>query len=548
MDISMDEGTGGEQAARPLRTQQTRLATPEPQREDQDGRRDSRSRARTPERRGELRWEFEHLMGIIMHRGSCQACRAYHLHFSGATASGEGDLRDAVCDRQSFFGMLERARMPLDREVASLENKLERRDKTISHLKEEVSERDEVIGKLRAELARITSGRRETEAESEDEAYEGPRKRARLEKGKARAVGPLPMQMERLQVGAIEEPSTSAPSYADVLMREEPSTSAAGSSSQGFKPVNPDWTLKGREARRARENMELGLPIPLGKPSPVGRILPVEGDPQTVEAVNRLFEAAKREGDHKAYQRALGYVRRCQNVTVETRNDVVLHAIQTWRPPKWAAKLRPARAGQPAKGGVAMPTRDDNATTWRTWLEAHPTRAVRGVRRYPEGFADFELEAYIMMLRTRPVDRQATERSRSAWARCFVALCLQPAEYCRRIKVGAITVAPTVEYLKYAQLVDNLTVDDMARHLAACGLPDVNTYVSFAVNWVQEALAQGSINEDGSPLAEAIKATGVNVWPPIRSRLVAFKCLNGTWPPPPQPNRSGVGTGTTAQP
>jgi uncharacterized coiled-coil protein SlyX len=435
--------------------------------------------------------------------------------------------------------MMERARMPLDREVASLESKLDRRDKTIARLREEVSEKEETIETLRAELARLAGKRRGGEEESEDEASSGPRKRARLDKGKARAVAQLPMQLEGLQVG--EESTESAPSYADVVMREEPSTSAVASSPQGFKPVNPNWTLKGRDAKRALENIEMGLPVPLGKPSVVGRILPSEGDPQTVEAVDRLFKAASRENNHKAYQRALGYVRRCQNVTVETRNDVVLHAIQTWRPPKWAVKLRPAKAGQPAKGGVAMPTRDDNATTWKTWLEAHPNRAVRGVKRYPEGFADFELEAYIMMLRTRPADKQATERHRSAWTRCFVALCLQPAEYRRKIECGAIKVAPTLQYMKYAQSVDNLTGEDMAHHLAGCGVSDVSHYVSFAVNWVQESLAQGSINEDDSPLAMAIKATGVNAWPTIKSRLVAVQCMNGRWPPPPRPDRSGAG-------
>ena len=175
----------------------------------------------------------------------------------------------------------------------------------------------------------------------------------------------------------------------------------------------------------------------------------------------------------------------------------MLFAIRNWQPPSW-------------KGKVTVPSFQDDWKVWQSYLRQHPAHKIQGIIHCNGDVNPEEVKAYLLCKQLAPVhpDGKSPVLERSQWMCCCVALLLNKGTYIKILNQKGILINHFVAAKQpWPASTVNLTVEDVALFFAKNGVhvDEVDNANSYAINWVELAITNGSIDFTlDSPIVQAI--------------------------------------------
>ena len=309
-------------------------------------------------------------------------------------------------------------------------------------------------------------------------------------------------------------------SFAAVAAITSQAEAKESSSSKIPQPKEPlKWELKGEALKNAKCNITLGLPVLLGKLDTGKLQVPGGDDPTSIEGVEKLFAEANTPGNDHALGHARAFMRRCQNVTAETRTPAISHALRVWRNPtpakadKGKQKSKDSTTETPAKPttstpksdakpkpvakATGTPSLDATAEQLMIWNHQQTHSKYIGV---PHSLAIADYRALEVQRRLGPTTAAMTASTapRSTWTRNFIALITIPRYYERLLMYYGQNVSPVISWIHYPFDMANMTPDNVARHLAECGITirDVDSFQTYGMRWILSQQERGMLEDN----------------------------------------------------
>ena len=213
------------------------------------------------------------------------------------------------------------------------------------------------------------------------------------------------------------------------------------------------------------------------------------------------------------------YVAHAQQASPRTWIQAVV--LEEWRTPTWFAKWREdhppaapsgadARSNVPARGIHPKPVKKEGALPqprltstpqeWKDWIEFY-SKEFHGVPLEGGTVSLRDVRGHLLASRLNPnFEKGSNERRRTIFKYRLSLLALVPGLYREYLAMFAWPIAPTFEPVQFEGHVNNLTEDDVARHLAQCGvaLHQVDNIQPYARHWLSCCLdtCHGFLTDD----------------------------------------------------
>ncbi|KAH7905053.1 hypothetical protein BJ138DRAFT_991031, partial [Hygrophoropsis aurantiaca] len=123
-----------------------------------------------------------------------------------------------------------------------------------------------------------------------------------------------------------------------------------------------------------------------------------------------------------------------------------------------------------AAGSLPQPTVDDSPETWQRWLE-HYRRPITGIPLEGGTVNIRDVRGHLLGSRLGP--RLASGSSECRWNLFWFRLselALNMGLYRELVATSVLPINPTYVPSRYIGTLDNMMTEDVARHLAACGI------------------------------------------------------------------------------
>ncbi|KAF7967278.1 hypothetical protein HWV62_34985 [Athelia sp. TMB] len=224
--------------------------------------------------------------------------------------------------------------------------------------------------------------------------------------------------------------------------------------------------------------------------------------PKFINQMERLIRQANEPGnhDHVAFVKAL--VAKAQQDT--EKSPLQLYLVRNWRKPVWQGGHS---LNTEPNARVAQPEKDDSPEVWLAWYAARPLQSLpSGVRRDEEGkprLSDIVATRVMTCLRpaTIRVD-QAAMAARKLFYELATELISIPHQYEQLLASKNVAIATSVAYAPFHAPVEDMTMDSVACHFAACGI-SVKTVDEVLGPWLEERLRVSREREqvkEGNPV------------------------------------------------
>ncbi|KAH7917157.1 hypothetical protein BV22DRAFT_1052640 [Leucogyrophana mollusca] len=169
--------------------------------------------------------------------------------------------------------------------------------------------------------------------------------------------------------------------------------------------------------------------------------------------------------------------------TIQKIKHYVVHAqqasLRTWIQ---AVVLEPVKK----EGALPQPRLTSTPQEWKNWIEFY-SREFNGIPLEGGTVSLRNVRGHILVLRLNPTFKKGTsERRRTIFQYRLHLLALVPGLYRKYLAMFAWPIAPTFEPVRFEGHVNNLMEDDVARHLAQCGvtLHQVDDIQPYARHWL----------------------------------------------------------------
>lgn len=191
------------------------------------------------------------------------------------------------------------------------------------------------------------------------------------------------------------------------------------------------------------------------------------------EELEHHLDAASVPGNKLALTCMCAYVRDTQNVLREARSPMQNAALLKWKTPGWvlAVARLPVKGGERnTPAGVNTPRLTDSPKDWVRWMWRYPREAEThpGIQRGRDGMSLSSIRGLLLVTRRAP---HGTEIlcARNTFIMRAAELMATPGRYRQMVKEMRLTIEATPR-ATMAQPSENITVEDMARLLAADGI------------------------------------------------------------------------------
>ena len=272
---------------------------------------------------------------------------------------------------------------------------------------------------------------------------------------------------------------------------------------------NPEIRLHGRGVGKALDNIMQGLPPPVGLAA-TGTIWLTANSFKKTSDVDKLFETAQSE--LQAAHQARGYVRAITQKDAKERNEVMKHALKTWRVPEILRKHMEEKGEskfplkQKKPGAEPNPKLTDPPEQWiKYWQRNHKASRPRGIIVDQEtGAIDPQSVAtYLQVAQRAPETSSGPEglQRRLSFFRIAAGLFVIPTLYGDQLEELNITVEEPpagMTNFRLAQFEFPIGVDHVVEQLAKTGftIQDAQNATSWATEWARNALLTGAIDKD----------------------------------------------------
>src|SRR5258707_860423 len=483
---------------------------------------------------------FEFIKGYlaIMHKDGCTACAQFSWHLHSAFLAGDESFFKAKSELVNHVITTSVNSSELDTlraTIAAKDNEIQQLRSDLRDVEFELGRASTELDQARRELDRNTRKRYRfrsrspvkhrswSDDNSSDESAPPKPKKVKIH-SKAEtpavqhAVESVKPLLARIDVD-IDTEMADPYSFAAVAAITSQAEAKESSSSKIPQPKEPlKWELKGEALKNAKRNITLGLPVPLGKLDTGKLQVPGGDDPASIEGVDKLFAEANTPGNDHALGHARAFMRRCQNVTAETRTPAISHALRVWRNPtpakadKGKQKSKDSTTETPAKPttstpksdakpkpvakATGTPSLDATAEQLMIWNHQQTHSKYIGV---PHSLAIADYRALEVQRRLGPTTAAMTASTapRSTWTRNFIALITIPRYYERLLMYYGQNVLPVISWMHYPFDMVNMTPDNVARHLAECGIAirDVDGFQSYGMRWILSQQERGMLED-----------------------------------------------------
>ncbi|KAF7978839.1 hypothetical protein HWV62_44641 [Athelia sp. TMB] len=224
--------------------------------------------------------------------------------------------------------------------------------------------------------------------------------------------------------------------------------------------------------------------------------------PKFINQMERLIRQANEPGnhDHVAFVKAL--VAQAQQAT--EKSPLQLYLVRNWRKPAWQGGRS---LNTEPNAHVAQPEKDDSPEVWLAWYAARPLQSPPlGVRRDEDGKPRLsDIVATRVMTRLRPNTIQGDQASIAARKQFYelaTELISIPHQYEQLLASKNVAIATSVAYAPFHAPAEDMTMDSVACHFAACGI-SVKTVDEVLGPWLQERLRVSREREqvkEGNPV------------------------------------------------
>src|SRR5258707_914326 len=543
---------------------------------------------------------FEFIKGYlaIMHKDGCTACAQFSWHLHSAFLAGDESFFKAKSELVNHVITTSVNSSELDTlraTIAAKDNEIQQLRSDLRDVEFELGRASTELDQARRELDRNTRKRYRfrsrspvkhrswSDDNSSDESAPPKPKKVKIH-SKAEtpavqhAVESVKPLLARIDVD-IDTEMADPYSFAAVAAITSQAEAKESSSSKIPQPKEPlKWELKGEALKNAKCNITLGLPVLLGKLDTGKLQVPGGDDPTSIEGVEKLFAEANTPGNDHALGHARAFMRRCQNVTAETRTPAISHALRVWRNPtpakadKGKQRLKDSATETPAKPTTSIAKSDAKPTTSTAKSDAKLTTskpttsnaksdaklttskpttsnaksdaklttskpttstAKSDAKQKPvakaTGTPSLDATAEQLMIwnhqqthskyigvphslaiadyHTLEVQRRlgpttaamtASTAPRSTWTRNFIALITIPRYYERLLMYYGQNVLPVISWIHYPFDMANMTPDNVARHLAECGITirDVDSFQTYGMRWILSQQERGMLEDN----------------------------------------------------
>ena len=208
------------------------------------------------------------------------------------------------------------------------------------------------------------------------------------------------------------------------------------------------------------------LPLPTFPPS-VAQASSLSGNnnefPRNLQDLHWLMEAAHEPGNGMYLAKVKALCAEAHSTPTERKTELQKVLLSKWR--------------NPIPLGVAEvlmnPRIDDSVDIWYYYLCVHQRSWPRGVRKDLLGRPIIsDLRANRIISRLRPIESSSSNpvTSRRAFVQRVVYLFSRPGAYQQILVVNDIDVAHSLSYLRFYERAWPITIENIVRHFAACGI------------------------------------------------------------------------------
>lgn len=191
--------------------------------------------------------------------------------------------------------------------------------------------------------------------------------------------------------------------------------------------------------------------------------------PRTLQDLQWLMKAAHKPGNDMHLAKVKSLCAEAHATPREGKTELQKVLLSKWRNPEGIA--------QASSLEVKMnPRIDDSVETWYSYLCMHQGSWPRGVRKDLLGqpiMSDLRASRMISRLRPEAGLKSSSPNplvSKAAFMQQVIFLFSRPGAYHRILVGSGITVAQTLSYLPFHERTGPITVENLVRHCAACGI------------------------------------------------------------------------------
>jgi hypothetical protein len=243
---------------------------------------------------------------------------------------------------------------------------------------------------------------------------------------------------------------------------------------------------------RAQQNVDLGLPVPLGSMSVFAGRGPRSSDPQTMEQVAEMMDRIVREkskAPRGLINEAAEFIDRISELRLSEGDHEPHHqeAMRRWSDmpdtiKNWKSTTMRKHATL-RNNRIVVPTAglNDSPSQWRLYIMDNPISRPMGVRLTTRGYPHLpDLATYISIARLsfprerKREDRKALGARNSAFFRAVIYILAQEGFYAAKVTERNVPIAPTRTRNHFNGQFDDqqeVAIDEVVDHLAANGLP-----------------------------------------------------------------------------
>ncbi|KAF7978833.1 hypothetical protein HWV62_44629 [Athelia sp. TMB] len=195
--------------------------------------------------------------------------------------------------------------------------------------------------------------------------------------------------------------------------------------------------------------------------------------PKTVKQMKALMFDAHQPGNEDALLMVQELCREAHDTPRESRMDFQKYLLSAWRRP--VSLDEDDTSLRYAPSGPDNPTFDAPAEEWYMYYQARPSsfELPRGIRRDSEGRPFLsDVKAFRTVARLGPTRSEEDADIRPRYKRLVMILFFVPGLYLRAITKSGLTIPGTITYahMKWSSGAGVVTVNDVARHFATCGI------------------------------------------------------------------------------
>lgn len=186
--------------------------------------------------------------------------------------------------------------------------------------------------------------------------------------------------------------------------------------------------------------------------------------PWNLQGLHWLMEAAHKPGNGMYLAKVKALCTEAHNTPTERKTELQKVLLSKWR--------NPVPLGI-AQVSLINPRIDDSVDIWYYYLCTHQKSWPRGVRKDLLGRPIMsDLRANRIISRLRPTESSSSNpvSSRTAFVQQVVDIFSRPGTYQRILVRKHIDVAHSLSYLRFHERTWFITIEDIVRHFAACGI------------------------------------------------------------------------------